>query len=48
MCLPTLAHGYVPSLSDVLPKCKVQPDFVGFLSIDGVYQVVITIFKIQT
>lgn len=34
--------------TDVLPKCKVQPHFVGFLSVDGVCQVVITIFKMQT
>lgn len=48
MCLPALAHGRVPSLTDVLPKCKVQPHFGVFLSVDGVCQVVITIFKIQT
>jgi len=33
--------------TDVLPKCKVPHHFVMFLSVDGVCQVVITIFKIQ-
>lgn len=33
--------------TDVLPKCKVQPHFIGFISVVRVCQVVLTIFKIH-